>query len=90
MKKILLALLMTISVYAQADDYDEGIDYIALAKPVKTITGDKIEVRELFWYYCPHCYNLEPILHAWLKKLPANAEFVQQPAVFSKRWKKGA
>jgi thiol:disulfide interchange protein DsbA len=46
------------------------IDYIVLKKPVKTVTGDKVEVRELFWYYCPHCYGLEPTLNAWLKKLP--------------------
>ncbi len=89
MKNIVLGLLLAFTTFVYAD-YDEGIDYIALEKPVKTTTGDKIEVRELFWYYCPHCYNLEPVLHTWLKKLPANAEFVQQPAVFSKRWKKGA
>ncbi|WXU00401.1 MAG: Thiol:disulfide interchange protein DsbA [Catillopecten margaritatus gill symbiont] len=90
MKKILLTLLFIFSTHTQASDYDAGIDYVVFDKPIKTTTGDKIEVRELFWYYCPHCYNLEPALQAWLKKLPANAEFVQQPAVFSKRWKKGA
>ncbi len=65
-------------------------DYIVLDKPVKTITGAKIEVRELFWYYCPHCFNIEPLVQGWLKKLPATAEFVRQPAVFSKRWETGA
>ncbi|MDC9714640.1 MAG: thiol:disulfide interchange protein DsbA/DsbL [Gammaproteobacteria bacterium] len=91
MKKILFTLLVAFSSLTTfAQDYEAGIDYIVLDKPVKTTTGDKIEVRELFWYYCPHCYNLESTLNAWLKKLPANAEFVSQPAVFSKRWKKGA
>ncbi|VVM18946.1 Periplasmic thiol:disulfide interchange protein DsbA [uncultured Gammaproteobacteria bacterium] len=71
------------SAYA---DYEAGIDYIVLGKPVKTVTGDKVEVRELFSYYCPHCYSLEPTLNAWLKKLPNNAEFIRQPAVFSDRW----
>jgi thiol-disulfide isomerase/thioredoxin len=54
------------------------------------VTGDKVVVRELFWYYCPHCYGLEPTLNAWLKKLPDNAEFIRQPAVFSDRWVGGA
>ncbi|CAC9435262.1 Periplasmic thiol:disulfide interchange protein DsbA [uncultured Gammaproteobacteria bacterium] len=90
MKKILLALLMAFSSFTLADDYDEGIDYIKLDKPVKTTTGNKIEVRELFWYYCQHCYNLEPALNAWVKKLPANVQFIRQPAMYSDRWAKGA
>lgn len=53
-----------------------------LNKPVKTITGDKIEVRELFWYYCIHCYNLEPLINSWLKTKPSNVEFVRQTAIF--------
>ncbi|SMM99250.1 Periplasmic thiol:disulfide interchange protein DsbA [uncultured Candidatus Thioglobus sp.] len=89
MKKALFALLFTLTTFAHAD-YEEGIDYIAIDRPVKTITGDKVEVRELFWYYCPHCYNLEPILNPWLKKLPDNAEFVLHPAVFSEKWAKAA
>lgn len=91
MQKILLTLLMALSIFVQAeDDYTAEIDYVVLDKPVKTITGDKIEVRELFWYYCPHCYNLEPTLNVWVKKLPDNAQFVRQPAMFAKRWLNGA
>lgn len=100
MKKIILAVLLGFSLAtcaadnapAKADDgdYVAGIDYVVLEKPVKTTTGDKVEVRELFWYYCPHCYNLEPTLNAWVKKMPSNAQFVRQPAVFSKRWANGA
>lgn len=90
MKKILLTLMLSFASLVQANDYEAGIDYIVLDKPVKTITGNKVEVRELFWYYCSHCYNLEPTLNAWLKKLPNNAQFIRQPAVFSNRWVKGA
>ncbi|MBE8190341.1 MAG: thiol:disulfide interchange protein DsbA/DsbL [Candidatus Thioglobus sp.] len=88
MKKILLAALFSLGV--NAADYEADIDYIVLEKPVQTATGDRIEVRELFWYYCPHCYNLEPILNAWVQKLPENAEFIRQPAMFSERWVNGA
>ncbi len=89
MNKILLVLLLTLSIFAHAD-YEAGVDYVVLDKPVKTVTGDKVEVRELFWYYCPHCYNLEPMLSAWTKKLPSNAQFLRQPAMFSERWLNGA
>lgn len=90
MKAILFTLFITLSNFVfAADDYDEGIDYITLDKPVNTVTGNKVEVRELFWYYCPHCYDLEPTLDAWVKNLPANAQFIRQPAMYSDRWASG-
>jgi thiol:disulfide interchange protein DsbA len=48
--------------------------------------GGKIEVLEFFWYGCIHCYNLEPQIEAWLKKLPNDVEFRRVPAVFNERW----
>ena len=38
-------------------EYVAGEDYVILDKSVKTETGDQVEVRELFWYFCPHCYE---------------------------------
>ena len=46
----------------------------------------KIEIAEFFWYGCPHCYTLEPVLEAWLPKLPPDAYFRRIPAVFNERW----
>lgn len=86
---ILLWALMTANL-AWADDYTAEIDYVVLDKPVKTITGNQVEVRELFWYACPHCFNAEPLVKAWLQNIPDTAQFVRQPAVFSKRWVNGA
>src|SRR2546423_802235 len=54
-------------------------------QPVEAKPG-KIEVVEFFWYGCPHCYNLEPYIEAWLKKLPPDVEFRRIPAVFNQRW----
>jgi thiol:disulfide interchange protein DsbA len=50
------------------------------------VASAKIEVIEFFWYGCPHCYSLEPTLETWLKKLPADVQFVRVPAVLSERW----
>ena len=82
--------LLSFSTTIFAESYTEGEHYIALDKPVKTTVGDKVEVRELFWYYCPHCFNVEPVLSNWVKKLPNNTAFIRQPAVFSDRWINGA
>lgn len=64
---------------------EQGRDYVPLAVPQSVDTGNKIEVREFFWYGCPHCYSLEPGLERWLKRKPANVEFVRTPATFP-RW----
>jgi protein dithiol oxidoreductase (disulfide-forming) len=51
-----------------------------------TVAPGKIEVAEVFWYGCPHCYRLSPYLQAWKETRPDAAEFVQVPAVLSPRW----
>lgn len=63
-----------------------GTAYKVLQKPVPTETGARIEVLELFWYRCPHCFQLEPDLAKWLKRLPSDAAFRRMPAVFSPPW----
>ena len=42
----------------------------------------KIEVVEFFWFGCPHCYSLEPLISAWSKKLPADVVFRRQHVPF--------
>ena len=46
---------------------EEGFEYRVLptAQPVET--KGKVEVIEFFWYGCPHCYDFEPDLSAWVK-----------------------
>ena len=39
-------------------EYVEGTQYKRLAAPVPTVDASKVEVVELFWYGCPHCYRL--------------------------------
>ncbi|MEA1889656.1 MAG: thiol:disulfide interchange protein DsbA/DsbL [Pseudomonadota bacterium] len=89
MKKILF-LLFTIALYPgllMAEEYSEGVEYTRYSKPFPVSTGDKIEVREVFWYGCPHCFNLEAPLNKWRKEsMPANAEFVRMPAIFRENW----
>jgi thiol:disulfide interchange protein DsbA len=52
------------------------------AQPTSVAPG-KIEVVEVFWYGCTHCYALEPFIQAWLKKLPPDVEFVRVPVIWS-------
>ena len=47
----------------------------------------KIEVKEFFWYGCPHCYTLEGKLKEWKKTLPSDVNFVGAPAIAAAHWK---
>ncbi|MBS0336548.1 MAG: thiol:disulfide interchange protein DsbA/DsbL [Proteobacteria bacterium] len=63
-----------------------GTDYSELKAPQAVEVPGKVEVVEFFWYRCPHCYSLEPVLEAWVKKLPADVQFRRIPAVLSDNW----
>ncbi len=89
MKKILFLLLtLTLSpTILMAEQYSEGIEYTKYKKPLPVTTGDKIEVREIFWYGCPHCFTLDAPLNKWRKEsIPADAEFIRMPAIFRDSW----
>ncbi len=60
----------------------EDEQYQRVEPPVATETGDQVEVLELFWYGCPHCYHLEPALTPWVASLPEGVVFRRMPAVF--------
>lgn len=63
-----------------------GKDYVEIKPAHATTTPGKVEVLEFFWYGCPHCYQLEPEILLWSKKLPRNVVFVRQPAVLGESW----
>ena len=77
------ALALCQTVFAQ--ELDES-KYTVLDTPISVSTGEKIEVTELFWYGCGHCFALEPFVKTWLGEKPDNAEFVKVPAIFSSGW----
>ena len=84
---LVAGLLMAGSVFAESTaTFTEGKEYKLIKPPQATTTGDKVEVVELFWYGCPHCYSFEPFVKKWLPNKPANVEFVRLPAVLNPRW----
>lgn len=64
--------------------YQEGQHFNTLTSAQGTSSSaGKIEVAEVFWYGCSHCYNLEPVLSDWVKKLPADVSFVRIPVMWN-------
>lgn len=84
---ILGILLCSILVLPQAwaeSKYEEELHYFTIFPSQPGGEGDKVQVLEFFWYACPHCYDLEPHLEAWLKNKPENIEFDRVPAMFQR------
>jgi len=86
LKKLVFFLFLSFTSFSQA----EPVGYQTLSPAQPTQNQDKIEIIEFFWYGCPHCYSLEPLMDEWLKTKPDNVEFIRQPAVFSSLWGKHA
>jgi protein dithiol oxidoreductase (disulfide-forming) len=85
--RLLLSLLLFSWIAAGAASAQvAGRDYQLINPPQPPASGDKIEVIEFFWYGCPHCYNLQQPLIAWLKRKPADVEFRRVPAVLHQSW----
>jgi thiol:disulfide interchange protein DsbA len=60
-----------------------GTNYKLLAAPQPTsVPKGKVEVNEIFWYGCGHCYALDPTLEAWNAEKPAYVEFVRIPVIW--------
>jgi protein dithiol oxidoreductase (disulfide-forming) len=81
-----MAALLLCTAAAAQQRPTEGKDYLTLNPPQSVEASGKVEVIEFFWYRCPHCYDLEPYLQDWVKKLPGDVSFRQVPAIFSDEW----
>ena len=83
----LAALLFAVLVFTPAMTRAQARPaYTELNPPLQVEAAGKIEVLEFFWYGCIHCYNFEPVIESWLKKLPPDVQFRRVPAVFNERW----
>ena len=88
---VLVALLMLQAPACAVEQGEEGMfkiygQYEKVNPPQPTEDPKRVEVLELFWYGCPYCYQFEPHLNAWLKKMPANVVFKRMPTIFRKSW----
>lgn len=90
LKFLWLALVLPLVAQAAVQDpYKEGKDYRVLPEQVQTsVKKSQIEVAEVFWYGCPHCYTLEPIVERWKPSLEKDTRVVRTPGFFGPNiWK---
>lgn len=64
--------------------WQEGKNYTRLvpAQPTDVSPG-QVEVLEFFWYACPHCFSLDPMIESWKKSKPAYVTFVRVPVMWN-------
>ncbi|HEX2101605.1 MAG TPA: thiol:disulfide interchange protein DsbA/DsbL, partial [Candidatus Synoicihabitans sp.] len=65
--------------------FKEGTNYqkIVPAQPTNAPPG-KVEVTEVFWYGCGHCFTLDPAIESWRgKSKPSYVEFNRIPAMWN-------
>ena len=78
-----LAGLSSSGALPSSSQWKPGVNYtvISPAQPT-TVAPGKVEVLEVFWLGCPHCYALEPYIRQWLKSKPAYIDYVRVPVMW--------
>lgn len=81
-----LLLAMAAPTRASADDLApvEGRDYVVIpdGQPWQATDG-RIEVAEVFAYWCHVCNDFQPLVDRWQASLPKDVRFAYVPAAFS-------
>jgi thiol:disulfide interchange protein DsbA len=80
----MMLCLMPAGLRAADALFVEGTHYERLPEPVRTADPARIEVVELFWYGCSHCFQFEPLLAKWEPALAKDVDFHRSPAMWNK------
>ena len=79
-----IVVLVVNLTFFLSSSYAADKKYITFSQP-HTLT-DKVVIMEIFWYGCPHCYQLEPVIEKWLAEKADYIDFVRMPAVLNRKW----
>jgi len=74
---------LAFSSFAQIEKFIAGTHYIELSAPANTNDSSKVEVLEVFWYGCSHCFRFEPLIANWEAVMPADVDFGRFPAIWN-------
>lgn len=96
MKKFLLPILLSSLISSSFatcfDNLKVGENFNKVSVPTDKVvfqqTKEKVLLTEFFWYGCPHCYSMEPMIKDYLKKNP-NVEFKRYPLAYP-NWASGS
>lgn len=85
-----LAAVPASAALPESAQWKPGVNYdvISPAQPT-TVEPGKVEVLEVFWLGCPHCFALEPYIRHWLKTKAAYIQYVRVPVMWDDPMRRG-
>ncbi|MCW9010458.1 thiol:disulfide interchange protein DsbA/DsbL [Marinobacter sp.] len=83
---VLALSLLSAASLVNAQPWVAGEHYRVLDNPVRTASDNGVEVAEVFWYGCPHCYSFKPLAEAWEAEAPDYINYVKLPAALGRSW----
>ena len=86
-KHLAWVLLLLFFSCTQAEEFSAGKHYDVLNSPSTTRDSNKIEVVEVFWFGCNHCYALESYLQSWRRGLSNDVDFWKSHATWNQTLK---
>ncbi len=79
----LALVFIALPVAAQVPQRD--VDYRLISRQ-SVESGERVEVIDFFFYACPYCNELAPLLDLWLKRKPVDVVFRRVPVVRHDSW----
>lgn len=80
-----LPLLANAEKATDKPSFIEGKHYSVIPGQPKPGNTGKIEVTEVFWYGCGHCYTFESLLEEWEANLADDVVVARSPAMWRQR-----
>ena len=74
-------MFIALSINVQAN-YQLGIDFGFLSRPLPVKEDGVVDVIEVFWYGCGHCFNLAPVVSRWSKQKDSTVNFQKMPVTW--------
>ncbi|QFT53026.1 thiol:disulfide interchange protein DsbA/DsbL [Microbulbifer sp. THAF38] len=79
---VFAVLFSLVACAKESGEFKAGQHYQVLPQAVAQKNANKIEVTEMFWYGCAHCYHFESTLDRWQEKMPSDVALVKLPAIW--------
>ena len=87
LSRALLALFALLPLACHGVDppaFELNKQYKEVMAPQPPADPKSIEVTEVFWYGCPHCYRFDPYIDQWLAHKAADVVFNRMPAAIGR------
>lgn len=86
LSRLLACGLLLLALPAVAQRLRPDVDFRLLPQPQPVATGPRIEVIDFFFYPCPYCADLAPLVERWAKRQPEDVALRHVPVVRHDSW----